>query len=47
MQRMELSFLAALPSSQRSLIAEGQPVIHEIVVTEVKDEDKRAKDSKE
>ena len=42
MQRMELSFLAALPSSQRSLVSEGQPVIHEIVVTEVKDEDKRA-----
>ena len=47
MQRMELSFLTALPSSQRSLIAEGQPVIHEIAVTEVKDTDKRAKDSKE
>ena len=47
MQRMELSFIAALPSSQRSLIAEGQPVIHEIVVTEAKDADKRAKDSKE
>ena len=47
MQRMELSFLAALPSSQRSLITEGQPVIHEIVVTEVEDADKRAKDSKE
>ncbi len=47
MQRMELSFLAALPSSQRSLVPEGQPVIHEIVVTESKDADKRAKDSKE
>src|SRR6059036_108084 len=35
MQRMELSFLAALPSSQRSLITEGQPVILEIAVTEV------------
>jgi hypothetical protein len=46
MQRMELSFLAALPSSQRSLIPEGQPMIHEIVVTEVKDENKRAGDSK-
>jgi hypothetical protein len=33
-QRMELSFLAALPSSQRSLIPEGQPVIHEIVISE-------------
>ena len=47
MQRMELSFLAALPSSQRPLIPEGQTVIHEIVVTEVKDADKRAKDSNE
>ncbi|MCI0535853.1 MAG: hypothetical protein L0Z50_11570 [Verrucomicrobiales bacterium] len=35
-QRMELSFLAALPSSQRSLIPEGQPVIVEIVVNEAK-----------
>ena len=35
MQRMELSFLAALPSSQRSLITEGQPVILEILVTEL------------
>ena len=35
MQRMELSLLTKLPSSQRSLIADGQPVILEIVVTEV------------
>jgi len=42
MQRMELSFLAALPSSQRSLVPDGQPVILEIAVTEVKDADKRA-----
>jgi hypothetical protein len=34
MQRMKLSFLAALPTSRRSLVPEGQPVIHEIVVTE-------------
>ena len=34
MQRMELSLLTKLPSSQRSLIADGQPVILEIVVTE-------------
>ena len=47
MQRMELSFLAALPSSQRFLVPEGQPVIYELAVTEVKGEDKRAKDSKE
>ena len=35
MQRMELSFLGVLPASQRSLIAEGQPFIIEIVVTEI------------
>ena len=34
MQRMELSYLVALPSSQRALIAEGQPVVLEIAVTE-------------
>ena len=42
MQRMELSFLAALSSSERKLIAEGQPLIVEIVVTETKDVEKRA-----
>lgn len=36
MQRMELSFIAALSSSERKLIAEGQPVIVEIIVTEPK-----------
>ncbi len=36
MQRLELSLLAKLPSSQRNLITEGQPVILEITVTEVK-----------
>ena len=35
MQRMELSLLAKLPGSQRTLITEGQPVILEIVVTEI------------
>jgi hypothetical protein len=35
MQRMELSLLTTLSSSQRSLIADGQPKIFEIVVTEV------------
>lgn len=34
MQRMELSFIAALSSVERKLIAEGQPVIIEIGVTE-------------
>jgi hypothetical protein len=41
MQRLELSLLAKLPSSQRNLITEGQPVILEIVVTEVKELEKR------
>ena len=41
MQRMELSFLAALSSSERKLIAEGQPVIVEIVVTETDSQPKR------
>jgi hypothetical protein len=35
MQRLELSLLAKLPTSQRNLITEGQPVVLEIVVTEV------------
>lgn len=47
MQRMELSFLAALSSSERKLIAEGQPVIVEIVVTETKDVEKRAQKNQE
>ncbi len=36
MQRMELSFLAALPGNQRPLVPDGQPVILEIVVTGMK-----------
>jgi len=35
MQRLELSFLAVLPGNQRSLIPDGQPVIVEIVVSEI------------
>ena len=42
MQRLELSLLAKLPSSQRSLITEGQPMIFDIAVTEVDDANKRA-----
>ena len=34
-QRKELSFLAALTSSQRSLVADGQPLIEEITATEM------------
>ena len=36
LQQMELAFIAKLPDSQRRLIAEGQPVIRDIVVTELK-----------
>ena len=35
MQRKELSFLAAVPSSQRSLVADGQPLVAEITATEM------------
>lgn len=47
MQRLELSLLTKLPSSQRSLIADGQPVIVEIVVTETKEAEKQSKDDRE
>ncbi len=36
MQRMELSFLMALPPNQRSLVPDGQPVVREIAITEVR-----------
>jgi hypothetical protein len=39
MQRMELSALNTLPANQRSLVADGQPVVLEIKVTEAKEED--------
>ena len=35
MQRLELSQLAKLPKSQRSLITEGQPVVLEIAIKEI------------
>jgi hypothetical protein len=44
MQRLELSQLAKLPSSQRDLITEGQPVILEIIVTESQDSAKQTKE---
>jgi hypothetical protein len=47
MQRSELSLLTKLPSSQRSLIPDGQPVVVEIVVTESKDAEKQSKDGRE
>jgi len=39
MQRMELSSLISLPSKQRSLVPDGQPVVLEIEVMEAKDKD--------
>jgi hypothetical protein len=36
-QRMELSYVAALPSNQRSSVPDGQPVVIEIVVTQCQD----------
>jgi len=38
MQRMNLSLVTKLPNSQRSLIAEGQPVVLEVTVKEAKQE---------
>jgi hypothetical protein len=43
MQRLELSLLAKLPGSQRSLITEGQPVVLDIVVTEAKETEKSSR----
>jgi tagatose-1,6-bisphosphate aldolase non-catalytic subunit AgaZ/GatZ len=47
MQRKQLSVLKTLPNHQRSLIADGQPVIFEIVITEIKDPAKRSQKSQE
>lgn len=41
MQRMELSFLMALPLNQRSLVPDGQPVVRQIVVAEVEKQPER------
>src|SRR5216683_3218633 len=42
MQRSELSLRTTLSGKQRSLIPDGQPVVLEIVVKELKDAEKRA-----
>ena len=34
MQRMELSFVMALPGNQRAIVPDGQPTVLEIVITE-------------
>ena len=36
LQRLELSFITTLPAKYHSLVADGQPRIREIVVTEIK-----------
>ncbi len=38
LQRMELSLLTKLTSIEIALLADGQPVIKEIVVTQIKDD---------
>ncbi|HEY3856256.1 MAG TPA: hypothetical protein VGO67_17865 [Verrucomicrobiae bacterium] len=47
MQRSELSLLTKLPHSQRSLVADGQPVIIEIVMTETKDAEIQSNNDRE
>jgi hypothetical protein len=37
LQRLELSYLAAVPANYRATLADGQPVVREIVVVEVED----------
>ena len=36
LHRLELSFITTLPAKYHSLVAEGQPRIRDIVVTEIK-----------
>jgi len=47
MQRKELSFLAGLPGNQRSLVPDGQAIVSEIVVAEMKPSDKHLQEVKE
>jgi hypothetical protein len=42
LQRLELSHLAAVPGSYRATVADGQPVVREIVVAEAEDAKDRA-----
>lgn len=42
MQRMELSSLAILPASQRSLVPDGQPMVLEITVIKAKSQETNA-----
>lgn len=45
MQRLELSLLTILSGKQRALIPDGQPVVLEIVVTEVDSQEKRTENT--
>ena len=45
MQRLELSLLTALPGKQRLLIPDGQPVVIEIIVTDMKALEKAPRDA--
>jgi hypothetical protein len=45
LQKLELSFLMALPAKYHSLVPDGQPKIREIVVTENKPPDSQAQAS--
>ena len=40
MQRMELSLLMTLPTNQRALVSDSQPVVLEISVTEVRNSER-------
>ena len=42
MHRLELSFIAPLPTKYHPLLAEGQPKIREIMVTEMKSDSERS-----
>jgi hypothetical protein len=46
MQRLELAFVAKLPTSQRSLVTEGQPVVLEVTVTELNPQRQRPANGK-
>jgi hypothetical protein len=47
MQRMELSFLAALPSNHRSIIPDGQPIILQVILTEANSHENRTQSESE
>jgi hypothetical protein len=42
MQRMELSALISIPNAQKSLIPDGQPLVLQMIATELQDKDQQA-----